>query len=483
MKTTKVRLAWLALAVPAILHAQQGASNSSTVAQVQELQQNIQRVENQLQQSERELLLLKQQLEQLRAVSGVPSPEITDPKPETPANSALAEQQAMEASQIATLDQSKVESDSKYPVRINGMILLNGFANSAGTDVAAVPTSAIGGRGDTGMSLRQTMLGIDARGPRLLGAQSHADIRVDFFGTSTDSAYNNAGGLLRLRTAHASLQWKHTEAFFEMDRPLLNPHTPTSLTAVAVPELAWAGNLWSWVPQFGVTHTMGERRRLRVQAALIDPGDPPYATIPNGTSVQGFNLAEHSRTPGVESRIAFLGADDENGLQIGVGGYFSRHTTVGRRNFDASATTLDWRVPLWRNAGITGNAYYGRALGGLGAGGYKDYVYRSDTSGVVITAPRDAGGWIQLKQTFNQRFDWNTGFGIDNVYAADLRPNTLSPSVYGNIARNRAVYSNLIYTPRAYLLFSAEYRYLTTWPVAGSAWNANIFGLAAGYRF
>jgi len=461
--------------------AAQAAPDSDTATQVQRIQQSIQKVESQLQESQQELQLLKQQLQQLQAAnSAAHAPATAEPA----ANSTLAEQQAMQESQIATLDQAKVESTSKFPVRISGTILLNGFVNSAGTDIAAVPTSAIGGSGNTGLSLRQTMLGIDVRGPHLMGAESHADLYVDFFGSSATGGYNDASGLVRLRTAHASLLWKQTEAFFSLDRPLINPQSPTSLTAVAQPELAWSGNLWNWVPQLGVTHTFGQQHRLRMQGALIMPPDAPYIANPNASTQPGFTLAEHGRWPGLEGRVAVLGANDDRGLQVGAGGYFSRHTTVGGRNFVAWAGTVDWRVPLWRSAQVTGNAYYGRALGGLGAGGYKDYVYRANPAGdIVLSAPKDAGGWLQLKQSLGQRLEWNSGFGLDNVYASDLRPYTLSTALYASTARNRAVYSNLIFAPRASLLFSFEYRHMDTWPISGRPWNANIYGIAAGYRF
>lgn len=87
----------------------------------------------------------------------------------------------------------------------------------------------------------------------LFGAASGADVRVDFFGRTSQGGYSSAGGVLRLRTAHAALHWKNTEAFAELDRRILNLNVPSSLTAVATPPLAWSGDLWNWSPQVGVT--------------------------------------------------------------------------------------------------------------------------------------------------------------------------------------------------------------------------------------
>jgi hypothetical protein len=52
-----------------------------------------------------------------------------------------------------------------------------------------------------------------------------------------------------------------------------------------------------------------------------------------------------------------------------------------------------------------------------------------------------------------------------------------------NLARNRTITGNVIYSPSAYLLFSLEYRRLTSTPVEGVASDANIIGLGAGYKF
>ena len=81
----------------------------------------------------------------------------------------IRERQAIEESQIATHDVAKVETDSKYPLKVSGLLLLNGFVNTRQVDVAAAPTYALPGSGSTGLSIRQTVLGLDARGPRLAG--------------------------------------------------------------------------------------------------------------------------------------------------------------------------------------------------------------------------------------------------------------------------------------------------------------------------
>ena len=484
--------------------------------QIQKLTEAMARTQSQLEESQRELDDMRSQLTTLQkqlgtnnAVTPPPSslapimaPSSTPLKPPSaPVASASTAQDmpdrlAMDESQIATHEQTKVESESKYPVKITGLLLFNGFVNTSAVDVTATPTLAVPGAGSTGASVRQTVLGFDASGPHLLGARSRADLRVDFDGTSQSSSIAGYAGpyagqsLLRLRTAHAALNWSSTEAFFSLDRPIISPEVPTSLTAVAAPALAWSGDLWTWNPQLGVTQDVhyGQSHILRLQAALIDPGDAPLTAVSTSAASSGVapTASEQSRWPGTEARIALYGsANDETASHIGVGGYFSKHSSLGF-NFDAWATTLDTQLRLPLRLQFSGSFYRGSALGGLGGGGYKDYVSRENpvTGDYHYHPLDDVGGWMQVKERFSERWQANAAFGMDNVFASELYHYTVSGgSVYQNLARNSTYTGNVIFSPSAYLLFSVEYRHLNSAPIFGLPANSNVIGLGAGYKF
>jgi hypothetical protein len=405
----------------------------------------------------------------------------------------LREQVDLQQSEIAVHEQTKVETQSKFPLKLTGLILMNTFANTSGVDVAQSPALATGGSGSTGLSLRQTVLGLDARGPHVFGATSTADMRVDFFGgvdQSGDGAgYGAGGGFARLRTAHVEVEWDRTRAFVEMDRPIVNPNSPTSLTAIAQPALAWSGNLWNWLPQAGAEHSfaLAGSSRFKMQAAIADIPDPANPGSSNSgsgfTALPVTSLAENSRWPGSEARIAYARGDEASGPEVGVGGYFSPHSNAEIR-FDAWAATIDYRIPLSSKFEVSGNVYRGAGLGGLGGGAFKDYVY-SELGEYSFSRPLDdVGGWTQLKARAGERLEFNTAYGLDNLFAGQLRPYlSLNSNVYQNLARNSTVFTNAIFSPTAYTLFSFEFRRIDSSPALGQHSIADVYGVAAGYRF
>ena len=477
--------------------ARQAIAQQTTEQRVESLTAAVAQAQAQMEAYRNQLVELRRQLTELQqqvAAEKAPTPSATSPvnandngvesASVVPATlDEIRERQSIEEAQIATHDVSKVETMSKYPLRVSGLLLFNGFVNTRQVDVPAAPAYATPGPGSTGLSLRQTVLGLDARGPHLFGATSQADVRVDFFAGSTLANYA-ASGVLRLRTAHAALDWQKTEAFFALDRSILEPNQPSSLVAIAQPELAWAGNLWTWNPQLGISHwfALSDSSRIKVQAALIDTSDP---LAPGFTSnPPAVTETERSRWPGTEASIAFQHGHSGIGPELGAGGYFSPHRTRDGSTFDAWAATTDLRLPFTRYLEMTASAYRGQALAGLGGGGYVNYFDIYEGSRSYARALDDVGGWAQLKVRAGQPLELNAGYGADNPFAKQIHAAALlGNGSYAGLARNRSFFSNAIYSPSAYLLFSLEYRRLWTNFNTGPTSFSDVIGVGAGYKF
>ena len=483
-------------------------SASTQTQSTETAEAKLQRMSAALTQAQAEILLYQQKLDELQREVGelqqqvaattpgqappVASPDDPQGERNTQATAAierslaeLRERQDMVESQLATHEETKVETESKFPLKLSGLVLLNGFINTRRVDIPPDPTYALPGSGSTGLSMRQTVLGFDARGPHIAGATSQADLRIDFFGSGSNQDGYSAGGIVRLRTAHASLKWTNTEVFAELDRSLIAPYKASSLVAVAQPEFAWSGDLWAWNPQVGLTHSLqiDNTTHLIMQLGLIDAGDP---RLPNSTAATtSVTLAERSRWPGMEARVALGAGSGKEGFEFGTGGYFSPHRTSDGTRFNAWAATADARLRFGDRVQLLGSAYRGMSIGGLGAGGYVDYFYQYRGAVEVLRPLDTVGGWAQLTITPQAKVELNGGFGIDNPFAKETRF-SLTPSGasdYTGIARNRQIFANIIYTPRSYLLLSLEYRRLWSSYAAGSTYFSDAIGLGAGYRF
>jgi hypothetical protein len=471
-----------------------GSSPSSPEAQLNGIAAQLAVAQARLQESQREIDQLQQQLSALRTQLAATSSTAAGPPAENASTSAsdLSEKVDVLESQIEQHDQSKVESISKYPIKLTGLVLFNAFTNSGNVDNFDLPSLALAQTTDastrsSGASMRQTILGIHASGPHLLGASSYADINLDFYGGIPYNSYGTSGGLVRLRTGFAHLSWQRDTAEVGLVEPLISPLSPSSYATIAESGMAWAGNLWTWAPQLSYKHLFAGPRNgdFGWQFGLWDP---PAAGYNNPDVYRAPSTGERSAQPAYETRFSYThGEQGSLGyLQLGASGYYSRQSYTGR-NGDSWAVTGDWKLPISRFFELSGEAYRGRALGGLGGGVYKDVINGTDpVSGrATFRLLNDVGGWSQAKVRFTRLLEANGTFGQDNGFARDFHSLILSPTA-GAVqlrARNQMISANLIYTPRTYLIISPEYRRIRTSPINSAASVANIFTLSFGYRF
>jgi hypothetical protein len=389
-------------------------------------------------------------------------------------------------SEVKQQEQTKVEISSKYPIKISGMLLSSTNLNDGAVDnvdlpLVALPRTGAVAHGSLATTWRQTLLGLDARGPSLWGARSGADVRADFFGGQPTGGYGTNGGTLRLRTAHAYLDWPRSRLIASLDAPLISPLEPTSYLTIAEPAMAWSGNLWSWSPQIEFKHSIvtSEKGNFGIQAGLIDPAGTSYFT----QTLRQANASESSKQPGYETRLSYSFGSGDHPLTVGASGYYARQKYPYREHVDSWAGTADWKLPLSGVFELSGELYRGRALGSLGGGAFKDYVPYGN--GDEVLGLDDEGGWTQLKAKLSNSLEMNTAIGQDSAFAAQVRKSVGYPTTtpYSNLTANRTFFGNVVFRPRAYLLFSLEYRKITSWQVAPPTDHSQTVGLAIGYLY
>ncbi len=423
--------------------------------------------------------------------SGEPAQSVTEQAAATTAEriSRLEEQFDLLSGKVDEQYQTKVESASKYRVRLSGIVLLNLFSNQGAVDNLDYPALAMAsmGRvdGSFGGTLRQSQVGLEVFGPTIAGARVRGNLQLDLAGGFPNTENGVTLGLMRLRTAIVRMDWQRTSIVGGQDAPLFSPLSPTSLASLALSALSYSGNLWTWVPQIRVEHRIqtGEKSQVSVQAGILDPltGERPalqFDRLPQA--------GEASRQPGYAARIAWTSGNGERAATLGTGGYYSRQNWSFDRTVDGWAATADWSVPLGRMFTITGEFYRGRAIGGFGGALGGTVVFNGPISNPTthVAGLNGIGGWTQLKLRATPKLEFNVAGGQDNPFASELRFAMVRDSLRDYDAlRNRSVLTNFIYRPRSDLLLSAEYRHIRSFDLMTTSHSADHINLTMGVLF
>ncbi|HXZ81361.1 MAG TPA: hypothetical protein VEG30_15640 [Terriglobales bacterium] len=472
-------------------------------AQIQQLRTDLQEVRQDAARSHADTVELRRELEATRteliAISAHPQPSIRDQEARSREADAAESSSSLESvkedvqllrAKVDEQYQTKVESASKYRVRLSGLVLLNLFGNVGTVDnienpALAEPQSIGKSNGSFSGTLRQTQLGLEVFGPTIAGARLSGNVQMDFAGEFAPVPGGINMGLMRFRTGFARLDWARTSIIAGQDRLFFIPESPTSFASLETPALAYSGNLWAWTPQVRVEHRFraGSSSDITVSAGLLDPvtGEPPgtgYTRKPEPGEASGI--------PAFAGHVAWSHSVFDRQLTIGGAGYTSRQDWGFDRIVQAWMGSADWNLPLRQWLELSGSFYRGNSIGGLNGGLGRSALWSGFLSNpaTYVAGLDTIGGWAQLKIRPAPKWELNTAFGQDNPFASQLRAYPGSPSYLDtSLARNRTAFTNVIYRPRSDLLFSAEYRHLTSFPIQGAAESANHINLAMGVLF
>ena len=402
----------------------------------------------------------------------------------------LEENQQFVDEKIGVQEQSKVESGSKYHVRLSGIVLFNLYGNHGNVDnqdfpQVALDTGTVESNHAMGASLRQSQVGFEVIGPDITGAHTSANVRFDFAGGFPAVPNGTATGLVRLRTGTMRLEWKNTSLTAGQDTLFIAPLAPTSIASLATPAMSYAGNLWGWTPQVRVEHrfVVSENSAFTLEGGILDSfsGDTPYSSYGRYPT-----WGEQSGQPAYAARIAWTQRTLGQQWTIGTGGLYARQFWGFGRNVDSWASMLDLSLPLGRFFGFTGAFYRGRALGGFGGGIGQSVLFSGSLAdpATSVHGLNSMGGWTQLKFKPTVKFEMNAAFGQDNPFASELGARPIVPSAYSEaLSRNQTWFTNFIYRARSNVILSLEFRRIKTTVAEGDGYAANHLNLALGYIF
>ena len=483
-------LAITAILLVSELHAAaQSQADLSLQEGIQALQKQISEMKTMIEDMKTEIVRARTEAQELRTALQSSRENVS---PQTVEQvQKLQEDQELLNAKIDEQYQTKVESASKYRVRLSGTVLMNAFATRGAVNNIDFPSYAPPGvisysEGSIGSSLRQSLLGLEVFGPEVKGAHTTADLQFDFAGGFPNVPDGVVLGLARLRTATLRLDWPKTSVIAGQDAPFFSPLSPSSVATVALPAFSYSGNLWTWIPQIRFEHRLdvSEGSNVLLQGGVTDPLTGELPPLQDDRTPQA---GEASRQPGYGTRVAWSHHMFDRQFTLGGGGYYSRQNWGFYRDVDAWAATSDWTLPLSNRWDFSGEFYRGRAIGGLGGALGRSVVFSGPASSYYthVKGLNATGGWAQLKFRQTERLEWNAAFGQDSTRAKDLRLYPLFRQTYfdPSIARNRASLVNFIYRPRSDLLLSLEYHRFKTSTIQGASATADQMNLSMGVLF
>jgi hypothetical protein len=394
---------------------------------------------------------------------------------------------------VAEQRQTKVESASKFRLKLSGIALFNAFDTEGRVDNIDVPGTAVPktpgfSSGAVGASVRQSIIGLTGYGPDVFGAKTSADLQMDFFGGIPNSYLGGGSGLAEIRLARTRFDWTNTSVVAGLDYLFFSPNVPSSYMSVAVPGFAEAGNLWTWTPTIRVEQRFGGRLSpFKVEAGLLDPTS--YANSLNDSYRRRASATESSRQATYAVRLSANRKSEDRPASLGVSGIYSPQTYFNGYQISGWAGVLDWKFPLVPRTELSGQFFTGRGIDGFGGLPLSAVQPQNQYFFNVIVAPTLAdigviGGWSQLKVRVNSRSEFNVAAGTGGRNSFSLRQAAASNAFLATVpARNEMFFVNYIFRPRSDLVFSTEYRRLRTYEVSGAPNVAGQVGLALGFLF
>jgi len=490
-------------AAPSASDAVVGAAVRELQQQVSELRAAIADMRSEAAQYRAETAELRRELQGMRSQPTEPSmpsnrypgvstsPPAAAEKPSGEGNTSIEQRVANLEETTQLLDsklqdhyQTKVESASKYRVRLSGIVLMNLFSNRGRTDNQDFPSIVDGpnqGNVNFGATLRQSEIGLEAFGPTLWGAKTSANLQADFAGGFANTWNGVNSGIFRLRIATARMDWSKTSLVVGQDDLFVSPLSPTSFASLAVPAFNYAGNLWAWTPQIRLEHQfdLSDTQSVKIQGGILDNLTGEF---PSNSYFRAPGPGEASGQPAYGLRTAWTTGILGKPLTLGVAGYYSRQNWGFGRHVDGWAGLTDWDIPLFSKFSLSGEFYRGRAVGGIG-GGISQSVFSLGPEEIASSAVRgldSIGGWSQLKFRANSRLEFNVGVGVDNPTASEVRAAVGREPFY---VQNRSGLVNVVYRPKSNLLFSTEYRHLQTFQLYSLNNSAQQVNMMMGVLF
>jgi hypothetical protein len=327
-----------------------------------------------------------------------------------------------------------------------------------------------------------------------------AVVEFDFFGTRPVDTLLPQGRVFnqpRLRVANFQLTNGDWKIVAGQDKAIIAPLDPISLSHVAVPLGATAGNLWGWLPQIRVekTQKLTDKTTALMQFGVLRPefADARLSdTITVGSSLDNSSPGTRSSMPFYQGRVAVSRPMNGGTATVGAGAHYGREVVSATLSpLDSWAFAFDFRVPVQTRLILRGEGYVGSNLipfqGGIDQGVASVIGTPPTTTNTFFHKIGDAGGWAELtvRMTTDDKNHFYVGFGTDDPKDANLLPGSTRE-------KNTFYWASYLHKITDSLTVIGEWsnwQFRTTGftgnvpAIKGNWGRANVFNVSFGYSF
>lgn len=333
--------------------------------------------------SQADILAIMQRLERLEQENAALRNELGDLRGE------VQTYQQQEASQpVAVLTGTKKPAvTAKYPIKLYGYVKADavyGDSQVGDLSLSAPLEGTTVDNDEFNMTASESRIGLDLTGPTIgYNGKTEGKIEGDFW-----------GGTFRIRQAYVKLKYISWDVLAGQTWDFFSPLYPSTLNFAVM----WrSGNLGDRHPQLTLTKRFEKvlGAPLTTQVGIIDSREAEQ----EDRALPLFGMYNT-----MERKI--FGKP----VQIGFGGLIGQtdRSTTAHKDATIWAATASLKLTLSQWFSIKGEGYVGAGL--------KAFRGCSPTTVTGDKAVRGRGGWMQLTFQPNEKMEFNSGVGIDDVY-------------------------------------------------------------------
>jgi hypothetical protein len=363
--------------------------------------------------------------------------------------------EGQEVAATAEVDNKKVEAatsgeTNRFKFSPYGYIKLDAsYDDSAvinGDYVIYVPSEAtVKNDNEFNMTARQTRLGMAIAAPDFQDWQIKGRVEIDFYGDGPVLHENKSEMMMR----HAFLEFRKGSFRILAGQTwdVISPLNPYTLNYTA----GWAaGNIGYRRPQIRFSYNTGKDDPMTISTELAFTRTS--GLINENLDSGSKNDGEDSGIPTIQGRIALTTELFGRSKSVfGISGHYGEEEVDwagSETDMKSWSVNLDFIIPLYDYFTLTGEAFIGENLDDYFGG------VLQGINAVTQSEIRSKGVWAQIGFKPGNKWQYNTGFGLDDPDNKDINDYMRD--------KNSFYFINALFNLTPFLTLGLEYSYWTT---------------------